>query len=148
MLMPEACRKAMAKLCKQIMTDILYLQSDQSQQLHVSLPLWNYLDLMMWEMKIFLGTKHALDNLYKFLEELQGSEVKKEAAKHGTMWSWGIHYVDSPHRNRAAEGAVRTVKKALQILGGDGIFFTCREFQTFVHMAANLANESPKNAKA
>ncbi|XP_041831483.1 uncharacterized protein LOC121633477 [Melanotaenia boesemani] len=95
----------------------------------------------------FIGAKPALDDLYKFLERLEGSEVEKEAAKHSTKWSWKIHPADSPHRNGAAEAAVRTVKRALQNLGGDGVF-TWGEFQTFVYMAANLANERPIGARA
>lgn len=95
----------------------------------------------------FVGAKPALEDLYSFLEHLQRSGVEEEAAKHGTKWSWKIHPADSPHRNGAAEAAVRTVKRALQNLGGDGAF-KWGEFQTFVYMAANLANERPIDARA
>lgn len=94
----------------------------------------------------FVGAKPALNDLYKFLDHLECSEVQNEAAKHGTGWSWRIHPADSPHRNGAAEAAVRTVKRALQNLGGDGVF-TWGEFQTFMYMAANLANERPIDAR-
>ncbi|XP_060782046.1 uncharacterized protein LOC132889497 [Neoarius graeffei] len=95
----------------------------------------------------FVGAKPALDDLYRFLEHLERSGVEEKAAKHGTKWSWKTHPADSPHRNGAAEAAVRTVKRALQNLGGDGVF-TWGEFQTFVCMAANLANERPIDARA
>ncbi|XP_039673200.1 uncharacterized protein LOC120569391 [Perca fluviatilis] len=95
----------------------------------------------------FVGAKPALEDLYRFLEHLERSGVKEKAAKHGTKWSWKIHPADSPHRNGAAEAAVRTVKRALQNVGGNGVF-TWGEFQTFVYMAANLANERPVDARA
>ncbi|KAJ8009689.1 hypothetical protein DPEC_G00094120 [Dallia pectoralis] len=56
----------------------------------------------------FVGAKPALANLYQFLEHLEGSGVKEKAASHGTTWSWKVHPADSPHRNGAAEAAVRT----------------------------------------
>ncbi|KAI5613888.1 hypothetical protein C0J50_11251, partial [Silurus asotus] len=65
---------------------------------------------------------------------------------HGTEWSWKFHPANSTHRNGAAEEAVRVVKKALLNLGGEGIF-TQGEFQTFLYMAANLANERPIDAR-
>ena len=95
----------------------------------------------------FVGAKPALEDLYRFLENLERSGVEEKAAKNGTKWSWKIHPADSPHRNGAAEAAVRTVKKALQNVGGNGVF-TWGEFQTFVYMAANLANERPVDARA
>lgn len=95
----------------------------------------------------FVGAKPALGDLYGLLEHLERSRVEEKAAKHGTKWSWKTHPADSPHRNGPAEAAVRTVKRALQNLGGDGVF-TWGEFQTFVCMAANLANERPIDARA
>ncbi|KAK0144372.1 hypothetical protein N1851_017262 [Merluccius polli] len=86
--------------------------------------------------KNFVGAKPALKELYQFLDRLEKSELENEATKHGTEWSWKIHPADSPHRN----GAVRIVKRALQNLGGDGVF-TWGGFQTFLYMASNLANE-------
>lgn len=66
--------------------------------------------------------------------------------EHGTEWSWKIHPADSPHRNGAAEAAVMIVKQALHNLGSDRVF-TWSEFQTFLYMAANLANERPIDAR-
>ncbi len=94
----------------------------------------------------FIGAKPALTELYKFLNKLQESELEEEAVKHSTEWVWKIHPASSPHRNGAAEAAVRIVKRALHNLGGDGIF-TWGEFQTFLYMAANLANERPIDAR-
>lgn len=96
--------------------------------------------------KNFVGARPALNDLYTFLGQLQSPEVENEVSKHGTEWSWKIHPADSPHRNGAAEAAVRTVKRALHNLGGDGCF-TWSEFQTFLYMAANLANERPIDAR-
>ncbi|XP_073670542.1 uncharacterized protein [Paramisgurnus dabryanus] len=94
----------------------------------------------------FVGARPALEKLYKFLNQLNKSEIEDTAAKHGTEWSWKIHPGDSPHRNGAAEAAVKVVKRALSNLGGDG-GFTWGEFQTFLFMAANLANERPIDAR-
>ncbi|XP_073797048.1 uncharacterized protein [Danio rerio] len=94
----------------------------------------------------FIGVKPALTELYKFLDKLETSELEEKAAKHGTEWVWKIHPASSPHRNGAAEAAVRIVKRALHNLGGDGVF-TWSEFQTFLYMAANLANERPIDAR-
>ncbi|KAJ7983844.1 hypothetical protein DPEC_G00370650 [Dallia pectoralis] len=94
----------------------------------------------------FVGARPALKELYHFLDRSSISELENEASKHGTEWSWEIHPADSPHRNGAAEAAVRTVKRALHNLGGEGIF-TWSEFQTFMYMAANLANERPIDAR-
>ncbi|XP_063740377.1 uncharacterized protein LOC134864953 [Eleginops maclovinus] len=95
----------------------------------------------------FVGAKPALEDLYRFLGKLESSGVEEKAAKNGTKWSWKIHPADSPHRNGAAEAAVRTVKRALQNVGGNGVF-TWGEFQTFVYMAANMSNEMPVDARA
>ncbi|XP_077453384.1 uncharacterized protein LOC144071828 isoform X1 [Stigmatopora argus] len=63
-----------------------------------------------------------------------------------TPRNWKLHPADSPHRNGAAEAAVRAVKRALHNLAGDRCF-TWSEFQTFLYMAANLANERPIDAR-
>lgn len=94
----------------------------------------------------FVGAKPALEELYRFLNRLEKSTLEEEAAKNGTEWSWVIHPADSPHRNGAAEAAVCIVKRALRNLGGDGSL-TWGEFQTFLYMAANLANERPIDAR-
>lgn len=80
---------------------------------------------------------------------VERSMLENEASNQGTEWSWKIHPADSPHRNGAAEAteaAVRTVKQALHNLGGNGVF-TWGEFQTFLYMASNLANERPVDAR-
>lgn len=96
--------------------------------------------------KNFVGAKPALKKLYLFLDQLEKADLENEAAKHGTDWSWKIQPADSPHRNGAAEAAVKIMKRALSNLGGDGLF-TWGEFQTFLYMAANLANERPIDAR-
>ena len=93
-----------------------------------------------------MGAKPALEKLYAFLDRLDKSQVEDMAGNHGTEWSWKIHPADSPHRNGAAEAAVRVVKRALTNVGGDGVF-TWGEFQTFLYTAANLANERPIDAR-
>ncbi|XP_035985835.1 uncharacterized protein LOC118559250 [Fundulus heteroclitus] len=51
-----------------------------------------------------------------------------------------------PHRNGAAEAAVRILKKALQSLGNNtGLSYS--ELQTTLQLAANLANECPIDAR-
>ena len=77
-----------------------------------------------------------------YLDGLGKSKLENEASKHGTEWSWKIHPADSPHRNGAAEAAVRV----LHNLGGNGVF-TWGEFQTFLYMASNLADERPIDAR-
>ncbi len=94
----------------------------------------------------FVGAKPALKELYQLLDQINKSELENEAVKNGTEWSWKIHPADSPHRNGAAEAAVHVVKRALLNLGGNGSF-TWGEFQTFLYMAANLANERPIDAR-
>lgn len=94
----------------------------------------------------FVGAKPALNELHRYLRKLNKSELENKAAKNGTEWSWIIHPADSPHRNGAAEAAVRLMKRALNNLAGDGIF-TWSEFQTFLFMAANLVNERPIDAR-
>ena len=65
----------------------------------------------------FVGARPALEELHRFLSQLNRSQIEEEAAKHGTEWSWKIHPADSPHRNGAAEAAVKIVKRALNNLG-------------------------------
>lgn len=63
--------------------------------------------------------------------------------------AWKIHPADraeSPHRNGAAEAAVRIVKKALQSLGKDSLL-SYSESHTALYLAANLANERPIDAR-
>lgn len=96
--------------------------------------------------KNFVGARPALKELYVFLDRLEGSILENKASKYGTECSWKIHPADLPHRNGAAEAAVRTVKQALHNLGGNGVF-TWGEIQTFLYMASNLANERPIDAR-
>ncbi|KAK7896584.1 hypothetical protein WMY93_021909 [Mugilogobius chulae] len=79
----------------------------------------------------FVGARPALKELYEYLDRLNKQELEENAAKNGTEWSWKIHPANSPHRNGAAEAAVRLVKRALHNLGGDGVF-TWSEFQTLL----------------
>ncbi len=55
---------------------------------------------------------------------------------------------DAPHRNGAAEAAVKLLKRALMSLGGAAQSLTWGELQTLFYQAANLTNERPIDAKA
>lgn len=94
----------------------------------------------------FVGAKPALEELHNFLDRNDRLKIEEASSRCGTEWFWKFHPADSPHRNVVAEAVVRLVKRALNILGGDGIF-TWSEFQTFLFMAANLANERPIDAR-
>ncbi len=59
----------------------------------------------------FVGAKSALKDLYEFLERVKKPKLEEEAVKHGTEWFWKVHPANSPHRNGAAEAAVRVVKE-------------------------------------
>ncbi|GAA6101821.1 uncharacterized protein LOC106611916 [Tachysurus ichikawai] len=119
------CRKARAKRCQQIMSDLPFERITPARP--------------------FEYTTVDLFGPYEVKDEGK-SELENEASKHGTEWSWKIHPADSPHRNGAAEAAVGTVKRALHNVGGEGLL-TWNEFQTFLYMAANLANERPIDAR-
>lgn len=95
----------------------------------------------------FIGARPVLQELYKFLEGIDKSALEEAAAKNGTEWIWKIHPADSPHRNGAAEAAVRMIKRALQNVGCESTL-TYSEFQTVLQMAANLSNERPIDARA
>ncbi|XP_008333776.1 uncharacterized protein LOC103397334 [Cynoglossus semilaevis] len=69
-------------------------------------------------------------------------------AKNGTQWQWDFHPADSPHRNGAAEAAVKLIKRALHSLCGSTGCYTWGEFQTLLYSAANLTNDRPIDAKA
>lgn len=73
--------------------------------------------------------------------------IQEKAAASGTDWTWVFHPADSPHRNGAAEAAVRVLKKALSSVGVEGNLTTL-EFQTLLYLAANLSNERPIGARA
>lgn len=93
------------------------------------------------------GTKASAGGaLYRFLDGQDKAALEETAAKNGTKWMWKNHPADSPHRNGAAEAAVRVVKRALQNLG-KGATLSYSEFQTTLCMAANLTNERPIDAR-
>ncbi len=50
-----------------------------------------------------------------FLEGIDKSALEEAATKIGMEWIWKIHPADSPHRNGAAEAAVRIIKRALSL---------------------------------
>lgn len=94
----------------------------------------------------FIGAKPVLKDLYGFLESQDKGTLEEYAVKNGTQFVWKFHPADSPHRNGAAEAAVRITKRALQSLG-KGSDLTFSEFLTALQLAANLANERPIDAR-
>lgn len=96
----------------------------------------------------FVGARTALKGLQKNLSNLQKSSVGNLAVKNGAEWQWDFHPADAPHRNGAAEAAVKLIKRALNSLGGTTGCYTWGEFQTLLYSAANLTNERPIDAKA
>ncbi|CAI5644747.1 unnamed protein product [Oreochromis niloticus] len=72
--------------------------------------------------------------------------LEEYSAKNETTWAWKILPADSPHRNGAAEAAVRVTKRALHTLG-NAEALTFSEFLTALQLAANLANERPIDAR-
>ncbi|GAA6075579.1 uncharacterized protein LOC123723901 [Tachysurus ichikawai] len=171
------CRKARAKRCQQIMSDLPferiiparpfeyttvdlfgpYEVKDEVRK-KVKLKVWGIVFCCMASRAIYTdvagdqSTKGFLLAYQRFRalraskETVGKSELENEASKHGTEWSWKIHPANSPHRNGAAEATVHTVKRALHNVGGEGLL-TWNEFQTFLYMAANLANERPIDAR-
>lgn len=95
----------------------------------------------------FVGARLVLQELYAFLKNIDKDQVQQRAAATGTDWTWVFHPADSPHRNGAAEAAVRVLKRALSSVGGESNLTTL-EFQTLLYLAANLSNERPIGAKA
>ncbi|XP_027146421.1 uncharacterized protein LOC113748039 [Larimichthys crocea] len=95
----------------------------------------------------FVGAKPALEDLYSFLAEIDKKEVQRRAVVAGTDWVWEFSPADSPHRNGAAEAAVRVLKRSLSSIG-EGGDLTTLEFQTLLYLAANLSNERPIGARA
>lgn len=94
----------------------------------------------------FIGAKPVLKDLYAFLESQNKATLEEYAVKNGTQFAWKVHPADSPHRNGAAEAAVRVTKKALQSLE-KGSDLTFSEFLTALQLAANLVNERPIDAR-
>lgn len=68
----------------------------------------------------FVGARPVLKDLYDFLAAIDKDQVQQKAVMKGTDWVWVFHPADSPHRNGAAEAAVRILKKALSSVGEEG----------------------------
>lgn len=96
----------------------------------------------------FIGAKPALQDLHRYLATLREASIEDKAAKNGTVWAWNFHPADAPHRNGAAEAAVKLIKRALTSLGGTTSSLTWGELQTLFYQAANLTNERPIDARA
>lgn len=94
----------------------------------------------------FIGAKPLLGDLYAFLKSQNRDSLEEYAATNGTNWTWKVLPADSPHRNGAAEAAVKVAKRALQSLRKSSNL-TFNEFLTALQMAANLANEHPIDAR-
>ena len=90
----------------------------------------------------FVGAKPVLEDLYRFLASIDKEGVQRKAAVAGTNWAWEFSPADSPHRNGAAEAAVRVLKRLLSSIYEEGDM-TVLEFHTFLFLAANLTNEKP-----
>lgn len=96
----------------------------------------------------FIGAKPALRELHKHLTCVQAVSMEDVAARNETEWKWEFHPADAPHRNGAAEAAVKLLKRALMSLGGTTGSLTWGELQTLFYQAANLTNERPIDARA
>lgn len=84
--------------------------------------------------------------MYTFLRRQDTTSLEEYAVKNGTSWTWKVLPADSPHRNGAAEAGVRVAKRALQSLSKSAnLIFS--EVLTALHLAANLANERPIDAR-
>ncbi|KAL4005116.1 hypothetical protein ACER0C_004829 [Sarotherodon galilaeus] len=94
----------------------------------------------------FVGAKPVLEEMYAYLRQQNTESLEEYSAKNETTWAWKILPADSPHRNGAAEAAVRVTKRALHTLGNvEALTFS--EFLTALQLAANLANERPIDAR-
>lgn len=96
----------------------------------------------------FVGARPVLRELHKHLSCLQRLSFEDVAARNGTEWKWEFHPADAPHRNGAAEAAVKLIKRALNSLCGMTGCYTWGEFQTLLYSAADLTNNCPIDAKA
>lgn len=67
--------------------------------------------------------------------------IEDKAARNGTERAWDFHPADAPHRNGAAEAAVKLMKRALTSIGGTVDSLTSGELQTLFYQVANLTNE-------
>lgn len=93
----------------------------------------------------FIGARPVLADLNKFLANQNKGALEETTARNGTVWERKIH-PDSPHRNGAAEAAVRVVKRALQSLGKESVL-SYSKFDTALYLAANLVNKPPIDAR-
>ena len=71
-----------------------------------------------------MGARPALRELHRHLACLQKASVENMAARNGTEWQWDFHPADAPHRNGAAEAAVKLIKRALHSLCGTTSCYT------------------------
>lgn len=94
----------------------------------------------------FIGARSVLKDLYVFLRDQDTASLEEYTGRNGTSWTWKVLPADSPHRNGAAEAAVRVAKRALQSLS-KSTNLTFNEFLTALQLAANLANERPIDAR-
>lgn len=95
-----------------------------------------------------IGAKPALLDLHKHLAILHKAPIEDKAARNGTEWAWDFHPADAPHRNGAAEAAVKLMKRALTSIGGTIGSLPWGELQTLFYQVANLTNERPIDARA
>ncbi|KAK7883254.1 hypothetical protein WMY93_029428 [Mugilogobius chulae] len=153
------CKKQRARLCQQVMSNLPLERTSRANPFeYTTLDLFGPLRFTalrghprkLWSDKgtNFVGAKSALKDLNKHLACVQKVSIEDVAAKNGTEWQWDFHPADSPHRNGAAEAAVKLIKRALNSLGGTTCCYTWGEFQTLLYAAANLTNERPIDAKA
>ncbi|KAJ8346592.1 hypothetical protein SKAU_G00279930 [Synaphobranchus kaupii] len=81
-----------------------------------------------YDVKDEVRKRSALEELYRFLDQLNKAELEEEVTKYGIEWYLKIQSAYSPHLAQLS-------------------VFTYSEFQTFLYMAANLANKRPIDAR-
>ncbi len=79
----------------------------------------------------FIGAKPVLEELYKFLNDLDRSTVEEVSAQNGTDWQWKIQPVDSPHYNGAVGAAVCIVRRHSRVWGKSQASATVSSRQPF-----------------
>lgn len=62
----------------------------------------------------FIGARSLLWDLYAFLESQNRTMLEEYAATNSSNWTWKVLPANSPHRNGAAEAAVKVALRALQ----------------------------------
>ncbi|CAI5659844.1 unnamed protein product, partial [Oreochromis niloticus] len=153
------CKKAKARTCKQVMGDLPEERSNPAAPFEftsvdlfgpyhvrddvkkrVTMKVWGVVFCCMASRAIHV--KPVLGEMYAYLRQQNKESLEEYSAKNETTWAWKILPADSPHRNGAAEAAVRVTKRALHTLGNvEALAFS--EFLTALQLAANLANERP-----